>query len=44
MKIQHRLSARGKQRGVATLFVALALLAILTVVTIFAANIGFFEQ
>jgi Tfp pilus assembly protein PilX len=44
MKIQHRLPARGKQRGVATLFVALALLAILTVVTIFAANIGFFEQ
>lgn len=44
MKIQHRTPVPAEQRGVATLYVALALLAILTVVTIFAANVGFFEQ
>ena len=33
-----------RQRGAATLFVAMVLLAILTAITIFAANVGFFEQ
>jgi Tfp pilus assembly protein PilX len=32
------------QRGAATLFIAVSLLAILTVVSIFAANVGYFEQ
>lgn len=35
---------RKRQQGAATLFIALTLLAILTVVTIFAANVGYFEQ
>ena len=34
---------RKHQRGAATLFIALTLLAILTVVSIFAANVGYFE-
>lgn len=33
-----------RQKGVATLFIAIALLAILTVVAIFAVNVGYFEQ
>lgn len=37
-------SPRKRQQGAATLFIALTLLAILTVVTIFAANVGYFEQ
>jgi Tfp pilus assembly protein PilX len=39
-----RLPGRSAQAGLTTLFVALALLAILTVVTVFAANYGLYEQ
>lgn len=39
-----QICAPRRQRGVATLLIALVLLAILTVITVFAANYGLFEQ
>lgn len=38
------IAPRSRQRGLSTLLVAILLLAIITIITIFAARVGLFEQ